>query len=62
MEGATDSELLQEIHKCLMGDKLGGQEGLIDKVDSNQKRIKALEKKKKPLILRWITLLFSIKG
>ena len=63
MNGATDSELLRDIHKCLMGDKLQGQEGLIDKVDRNDKRLKALEKKKKkPLILKWFALLFSVKG
>lgn len=30
----SDSKLIHEMHQCLVGNKLSGQKGLIDKVDS----------------------------
>lgn len=66
--GKEEKQLLEEIHSCLIGNKLAGQEGLIDKVNALDTKVSKVENRlhslenKKPIILKWLAILFTIKG
>lgn len=56
-------DVVDKIHKCLVGDKLEGQIGLIDKVDKVDRRLSIIENKmaeKKSFKLpSWIMKMFG---
>lgn len=41
-----DREMLKDVHACLVGNKIKGQRGLIDRVDILENKYEDLDKKK----------------
>jgi chaperonin cofactor prefoldin len=43
---SEDRQMLKDVHTCLVGEKLKGQKGLIDRVETCEVKIDVIEKKK----------------